>query len=124
RAGFASVVGSRSRTSRPEPYTAGMAVLFALHCFSLVPALGPTRPFATLATPPLDGQGPLPLLQNHPLMAAHPPFLYLGFIGMTVPFAFAVAALAHGTLSDRWIRLTRRWALAAWIFLTIGLVLG
>src|SRR5207249_4597962 len=59
-----------------------------------------------------------------PLMAAHPPFLYLGFIGFTVPFAFAMAALVSGTLSDRWIRITRRWTLAAWIFLSTGLVLG
>jgi len=123
-AGFISAVAFRFRKRRPETLPAAMAVLFAVQCFYLVLVLGPTRPFATLAAPPLDGQGPLPLLQNHPLMAAHPPFLYLGFIGMTVPFAFAVAALAHGTLSDRWIRLTRRWALAAWIFLTIGLVLG
>src|SRR5205823_2813234 len=66
----------------------------------------------------------LPLLQNHPLMAIHPPMLYLGFIGFTVPFAFAMAALITGRLSDRWIRITRRWTLVAWVFLTIGLVLG
>jgi hypothetical protein len=57
-------------------------------------------------------------------MAIHPPFLYLGFIGMTVPFAFAMAALISGSLSDRWIRITLRWTLTAWIFLTCGLVLG
>src|SRR5205085_6794257 len=64
------------------------------------------------------------LLQNHPLMAVHPPFLYLGFIGLTIPFAFAIAALLTGNLSDEWIRITRRWALAAWCFLTVGLILG
>src|SRR6266508_3473571 len=98
--------------------------MFAVSAFYLVLVLGPTTPFGTLATAPLDGRGPLPLLQNHPLMAAHPPFLYLGFIGFTVPFAFAIAALLTGSVSDRWIRITRRWTLAAWIFLTIGLVLG
>ncbi|MGH2579300.1 MAG: heme lyase CcmF/NrfE family subunit, partial [Actinomycetota bacterium] len=77
-----------------------------------------------LSAVPLDGRGPLPLLQNHPLMAVHPPMLYLGFTGFTVPFAFAIAALITGRLSDRWIRITRRWTLAAWVFLTLGLVLG
>src|SRR5207248_5843141 len=65
-----------------------------------------------------------PLLQNHPLMAIHPPLLYLGFIGTTVPFAFGMAALLTGGVSDAWIRTTRRWALTAWIFLTLGLFLG
>src|SRR5438874_10497230 len=76
-AGFIAAVAFRFRKRRPETLPAAMAVLFAVQCFYLVLVLGPTRPFATLATPPLDGQGPLPLLQNHPLMAAHPPFLYL-----------------------------------------------
>src|SRR5438128_1112727 len=58
------------------------------------------------------------------ILAIHPPMLYLGFIGFTVPFAVAMAALITGRLSDRWIRITRRWTLAAWVFLTIGLVLG
>ncbi len=57
-------------------------------------------------------------------MAAHPPFLYLGFIGFTVPFAFAIAALITGRVSDAWMRITRRWTISAWIFLTIGLTLG
>jgi cytochrome c-type biogenesis protein CcmF len=98
--------------------------MFGISAFYLILVLGPTTPFATLATAPVDGRGPLPLLQNHPLMAAHPPFLYLGFIGFTVPFAFAIAALITGRVSDAWMRITRRWTISAWIFLTIGLVLG
>jgi cytochrome c-type biogenesis protein CcmF len=98
--------------------------MFGISAFYLILVLGPTTPFATLATAPSDGRGPLPLLQNHPLMAAHPPFLYLGFIGFTVPFAFAIAALITGRVSDAWMRITRRWTISAWIFLTIGLVLG
>ena len=90
----------------------------------MVLVLGPTNPFATFAHPPVDGRGPLPLLQNHPLMAVHPPFLYMGFIGFTVPFAFAMAALITGRLSDQWIRVTRRWTLVPWIFLAVGLGLG
>src|SRR6266496_80505 len=123
-AGYIAAVAFRFRKRKPETFPWAMAVMFAVSIFYLVLVLGPTQPFASLALAPADGRGPLPLLQNHPLMAVHPPFLYLGFIGFTVPFAFAMAALINGTLSDRWIRITRRWTLAAWIFLTIGLTLG
>jgi cytochrome c-type biogenesis protein CcmF len=70
-----------------------------------------------------DGNGLNPLLQN-PSMMIHPPMLYLGFTGFVVPFAFCLAALASGELSTAWIRLTRRWTLVAWIFLTAGIILG
>ena len=68
-------------------------------------------------------EGLNPLLR-HFGMAIHPPMLYLGFVGFTIPFAFALAALASGDLSTGWIRVTRRWSLIAWIFLSIGLILG
>ncbi len=123
-AGFIAAVAYRFRTRRPETLPWALAVLYSVQVFYLVLVLGPTRPFATLSVAPADGQGPLPLLQNHPLMALHPPMLYLGFIGTTVPFAFAMGSLLTGAASDAWIRITRRWALAAWIFLTIGLFLG
>ncbi len=123
-AGYIAAVAFRFRRRKPETFPWAMAVMYGVQAFYLVLVLGPTRPFATLSSPVSDGRGPLPLLQNHPLMAVHPPFLYLGFIGFTVPFAFAIAALLTGTLSDRWIRITRRWTLAAWIFLSVGLVLG
>jgi cytochrome c-type biogenesis protein CcmF len=123
-AGYIAAVAFRFRRRKPETVPWAMSVMYAVSAFYLVLVLGPTRPFATLASVPADGRGPLPLLQNHPLMAAHPPFLYLGFIGFTVPFAFAMGALITGRLSDQWIRITRRWTLAAWIFLTIGLLLG
>ncbi|HJP66455.1 MAG TPA: heme lyase CcmF/NrfE family subunit [Actinomycetota bacterium] len=123
-AGFIAAVAVRFRRRKPETFPWAMAVMYAVSAFYLILVLGPTSPFETLASVPADGRGPLPLLQNHPLMAAHPPMLYLGFIGFTVPFAFAMAALITGNLSDRWIRLTRRWTLTAWIFLTVGLVLG
>jgi cytochrome c-type biogenesis protein CcmF len=73
---------------------------------------------------PSDGPGPNPLLQNHPLMAFHPPMLYLGYVGFTVPFAFAVAALVTGRLGEGWLAETRRWTLFAWGFLTVGIILG
>ena len=122
--GYLAAVAFRFRRQRPETFPWALAVLFGVSAFYLLLVLGPTTPFETLATPPPDGRGPLPLLQNHPLMAAHPPFLYLGFIGFTVPFAFGIAALATGRVSDAWMRVTRRWTIWAWIFLTIGLVLG
>ena len=77
---------------------------------------------STLITPG-DGRGLNPLLR-HPGMIIHPPMLYLGFVSFVIPFAFAVAALVTGRSDDRWIRLTRRWTLVAWLFLSLGLVLG
>src|SRR5919201_361423 len=123
-AGYLLAVSIRFRRRRPETFPWALGTMFAVSVFYLILVLGPTTPFATLAAAPPDGRGPLPLLQNHPLMAIHPPMLYLGFIGMTVPFAFAVAALMTGRLSDQWIRITRRWTLFAWICLTVGLTLG
>lgn len=72
---------------------------------------------------PQDGRGLNPLLR-HPGMIIHPPLLYLGFVSFVIPFAFAIAALITGRTDDRWIRVTRRWMLWAWLFLAAGLVLG
>src|SRR4029079_123354 len=82
------------------------------------------RPCGTRAIVPTAVWVPAPLRQNHPLMAVHPPFLYLGFIGFTVPFAFAIAALLAGHGTDEWVSLIRRWTLVVWCFLTVGLLLG
>lgn len=72
---------------------------------------------------PLDGNGMNPLLR-HPGMIIHPPMLYLGFVSFVIPYAFAMAALITGRTDDRWIRITRRWTLVAWLFLSLGLILG
>lgn len=72
----------------------------------------------------VEGFGPNPLLQNHPLMALHPPTLYVGYVGLTVPFAFAIAALLRAESGDGWLRRTRSWTRIAWVFLTLGIVLG
>ena len=72
---------------------------------------------------PRDGYGLNPLLR-HPGMVIHPPTLYLGFVAFVIPYAFAIAALITGRSDDRWIRITRRWTLVAWLFLSLGLVLG
>ncbi|MDJ0791262.1 MAG: cytochrome c-type biogenesis CcmF C-terminal domain-containing protein [Acidimicrobiia bacterium] len=76
------------------------------------------------AVAPADGRGPNPLLQNHILMAVHPPMLYVGYVGLTVPFAFAISALILGETGRTWLDRTHRWSLIAWIFLTFGIVLG
>ncbi|MEZ4517217.1 MAG: heme lyase CcmF/NrfE family subunit [Chloroflexota bacterium] len=80
-------------------------------------------PFTRLAVVPADGNGLNPLLR-HPGMIIHPPMLYLGFVGFTVPYAFAMAALMSKQAGDNWIRTTRRWTLVAWLFLSLGLILG
>ncbi len=82
-----------------------------------------TFPFLTLASPPPEGAGLTPLLR-HPAMAIHPPMLYAGYVFFTVPFAFAIGALITRRLDASWIRSTRRYALIAWLFLTVGLALG
>lgn len=81
------------------------------------------NPFARMDTIPVDGNGLNPLLR-HPGMIIHPPMLYLGFVGFTVPYAFAIAALISGKLDDSWIKTTRRWTLVAWLFLSLGIILG
>jgi cytochrome c-type biogenesis protein CcmF len=81
------------------------------------------RPADSVLFTPEDGRGLNPLLR-HPGMVIHPPMLYLGFVSFVIPYAFAIAALITGRTDDRWIRLTRRWALWAWLFLSFGLVLG
>lgn len=101
-----------------------MIVMFAVTLFFFVLMLGPANPFRTISPIPADGPGPNPLLQNHPLMAFHPPMLYLGYVGFTVPFAFAIAALVTGRLGEGWLVETRRWTLFAWTFLTVGIILG
>ena len=98
------------------PVLAGIATFFA---FMLVVI---SSPFDT-QTAPLDGAGLTPSLQN-PYMVAHPPMLYLGYVGLSIPFAFAAGAMLSGRTDERWIVATRRWTLAAWTFLGFGQLLG
>jgi cytochrome c-type biogenesis protein CcmF len=102
-----------------------MLTMLVVSGFFFTLLLFPANPFGSFDPPAgFDGPGPNPLLQNHPLMAVHPPMLYLGYVGFTVPFAFAVAALVTGRVGEGWLMETRRWTLFAWGFLTIGIVLG
>jgi cytochrome c-type biogenesis protein CcmF len=98
------------------PVLGGIATFFA---FMLVVI---SSPFDT-QTAPLDGAGLTPSLQN-PYMVAHPPMLYLGYVGLAIPFAFAAGALLSGRTDERWIVATRRWTIAAWAFLGFGQLLG
>ncbi|MCC6303818.1 MAG: heme lyase CcmF/NrfE family subunit [Rhodobacteraceae bacterium] len=82
-----------------------------------------SNPFARLAFPPMDGRDLNPLLQD-PGLALHPPFLYLGYVGLSMAFSFAVAALIEGRVDAAWGRWVRPWTLAAWMFLTVGIALG
>jgi cytochrome c-type biogenesis protein CcmF len=82
-----------------------------------------SNPFLRLASPPMNGDDLNPLLQD-PGLAFHPPFLYLGYVGLSMSFSFAVAALIEGRVDAAWARWVRPWTLAAWVFLTIGIALG
>jgi cytochrome c-type biogenesis protein CcmF len=82
-----------------------------------------SNPFQRLPVPPFDGQDLNPLLQD-PGLAFHPPFLYLGYVGLSMSYSFAVAALIEGRVDAAWARWVRPWTLAAWIFLTVGIALG
>jgi cytochrome c-type biogenesis protein CcmF len=101
-----------------------VAVISVVEMFFLFLMVVHNNPFSTFLTAaPATGQGLNPLLQNY-YMAIHPPMLYLGFVGMTIPFAFGMAALATGQLDDSWFRAGRGWTMMAWLFLTVGLTLG
>jgi cytochrome c-type biogenesis protein CcmF len=104
------------------PYAIG-AWLACGSFFSFLIA-GPANPFQTVSPAPFDGPGPNPLLQNHILMVAHPPLLYLGYVGMTIPFGFAVAALLRGNLGPVLLRAIRNSLMLSWIFLSIAIMLG
>ena len=101
-----------------------MAVLLIVLAYFFLLSYGPANPFVIGPPGVTDGPGPNPLLQNHLLVMFHPPILYLGYVGMTVPFAFAIAALIAGKVEDGWLHLTRRWTVTAWGFLTFGIALG
>ncbi|TAL08342.1 MAG: heme lyase CcmF/NrfE family subunit [Chloroflexota bacterium] len=101
-----------------------LAVLLGLTAFFALIVAGPGNPWLPVSPVPLDGPGPNPLLQNHPLMAFHPPLLYLGFVGLSVPFALTVDGLVRGRLDSAWLRLARAWTLGPWVLLTLGLMAG
>jgi len=115
----------RYRKKLNDPLIAwAMAVMFIVLAFFFLLSFAPANPFGVGAPGVTDGPGPNPLLQNHILVLFHPPILYLGYVGFTIPFAFAIAALITGRVGEGWLIETRRWTLCAWGLLTFGIILG
>jgi cytochrome c-type biogenesis protein CcmF len=126
-AGYTAVLVHRYRRRLDDALVAwAMVTMFVVTLFFFFLAMGPLEVFQE--GPPLDltrcCAGPNPLLQNHILVVFHPPTLYLGYVGFTVPFAFAVGALVTGRVGEGWLLETRRWALYAWGLLSMGILLG
>ena len=120
---FAMIVAFRYQYSNREIIPYVITTLNAIMAFLLVLLIGWSNPLELQSIIPKEGQGLNPLLQN-PAMAIHPPALYLGFIGFSVPFAFAIGGLIRGKLDNEWVLTTRRWTLLSWYFLSAGLILG
>ena len=123
-AGFTAAVLRTVRDTGDRLGSGALAVMGIVAAFFFALVSTVANPFTVLTDPPPDGSGPNPLLQNHVLVAFHPPLLYLGYVGFTVPFAFAISALLQGEAGPDWLRRTRRANLVAWTGLTAGLVLG
>src|SRR6266571_4069618 len=123
-AGATAYVAWRGTRELPRLGTTALAVLLGMVSFFLLLVTTPAAdPFVRI-DPPLDGNGPNPLLQNHPLMALHPPLLYLGYVLFSVPFAYAIASLVLGEGGDRWLVATRRFALGSLGLLGVGIGAG
>jgi len=120
---YAVVVIVRKDESVRDLYPGVVAVLMAVFAFFIGLVAFISNPFSLLAFTPPDGAGLNPILQ-HPAMVIHPPSLYLGFVGMAVPFAFAMAALIAGQAGPAWLKVIRRYTLFAWLFLGLGNLLG
>ncbi len=124
--GYATAMVWRFRRRAGDDLVAwATLVVYVVAAFFFGLMLGPADPFTHVTgAVPANGLGPNVLLQDNPLVLFHPPMLYLGLVGFTLPFAFAVASLVTGRLDEDWQGETRRWTLAAWTFLTVGIVLG
>lgn len=124
--GYVAAVAYRFRKRTTDPLVGwATVVLYVVVIFFFGLMLTVSNPFSLVhGAVPTNGPGPDPLLQDYLLVAFHPPMVYLGLVGFTVPFAFAIASLVTGRLGEGWMIETRRWTLAAWMFLTAGLILG
>ncbi|MDQ1457671.1 MAG: cytochrome c-type biosis protein CcmF [Actinomycetota bacterium] len=123
---YVAVTTWRFRNRSDDPLVAwATLVQYAVLLFFFALMLFAANPFkAQTGSVPFDGAGPNPLLQNHPLVAIHPPFLYTGYVGFAIPFSFALAALITGRFGEGWLAAVRRTTLVSWGFLTVGIVLG
>ncbi len=120
---FSALVAWRYRQRMQEFMPWVLMVFSVVSAFFLAVIGFASNPFETLSPVPADGRGLNPLLEDANMLS-HPPLLYTGFVGLTVPFAFAMAALIRGKLDHVWIVATRRWTIAAWFFLTLGNLVG
>lgn len=120
---FAAIVTFQNRKKNRELLPYVLTVLMTVTMFFVFLMVFVTNPFETFNYRPPDGQGLNPLLQN-PGMLFHPPTLLIGYVGLTVPFGFAIAALITGQLDAVWIKTTRKWTIVSWFFLTAGNMLG
>lgn len=122
-AAAALLVHAGGRQPGPEHRWA-VAIVGGVAAFFFALAYFAANPFESSGAVPADGPGPNPLLREHPAMGIHPPLLYAGYVGLVVPFGFALAALVTGGAERDWLPAARRWALGSWILLTAGIVLG
>ncbi len=120
---YAAIVIFQNRNKNRELLPYVLAVMMTISFFFACLMVFVTNPFEMLPYTPADGRGLNPMLQN-PGMIFHPPALFLGYVGFTVPFAFSLAALITGQLGDDWIKTTRKWTIISWFFLTAGNLLG
>jgi cytochrome c-type biogenesis protein CcmF len=120
---FAAAVAVSARAMPIDLHAAVVAVQSWIAAAFLLFTLLTSNPFARLANPPIEGNDLNPLLQD-PGLAIHPPLLYLGYVGLSITFSFAAAALICGRIDAVWARLVRPWTLIAWIFLTLGIAMG
>ncbi len=120
---LAAIVVLRRRGIGQELIPYASMVLMAVQAFFLILLLSVSNPFQELAFAPTEGMGLNPLLEN-PMMVIHPPILLAGYVGFTVPFAFAIAALMMKKLGDEWLIRIRKWTLVAWLLLGMGNIIG
>ncbi len=121
---YTALFAYQTRDRFPEHTPWALGVTLTVGVFFTFLVAGVANPFAPISPVPTEGPGPNPLLQNHILMVIHPPSLYLGYVGMSVPFGMGCAALLAGRIGPAWSAALRRWTLLPWGFLTAGIILG
>lgn len=121
---YTALFAYQTRDRFPEHTPWALGVTLTVGVFFTFLVAGVANPFAPVSPVPTEGPGPNPLLQNHILMVIHPPSLYLGYVGMSVPFGMGCAALLAGRIGPAWSAALRKWTILPWGFLTAGIILG